>query len=153
MSDLKAGAWRTFFLIVLIALPARAEDNVVISEFMAANTSGLRDDDNHYSDWIEIHNAGTNTVNLDGWILRDSNNEWTFPPTNIGSGHFIIVFASGKDRRIPGRPLHTDFGLSSSGEYLALIKPDGTNIVTEFDTYPGQLPNISYGLSQTVHYL
>jgi hypothetical protein len=150
MNDLKTPFW--WIVLVLVGSPFAlfAQDNVVISEFMASNTRGLRDEDGRFSDWIEIQNVGTNTVNMEKWILRDSNNQWTFPATNIAPGDFIIVFATGDDRRVPGRPLHADFQLSSSGEYLALIKPDGTNITTEFNPYPGQIPNVSYGLGQTV---
>ena len=38
---------------------------LVISEFMAANGSGLRDQDNEFSDWIEIHNPGETAVDSD----------------------------------------------------------------------------------------
>ena len=30
----------------------------VISEFMASNTAGIRDQDLHFSDWIEVQNIG-----------------------------------------------------------------------------------------------
>lgn len=49
----------------------------------------------------------------------------------------MIVFASGKNRRIPGRPLHTSFKLTASGEHLALIRPDGRTPAAEFaPTFP-----------------
>src|SRR6185436_11563265 len=87
---------------------------------------------------------------LTGWLLRDDGNEWEFPATNITAGQFMIVFASGKNRRVPGLPLHTSFQLSSGGEYLALVKPDGVTIVSEFTDPPSQFPNISFGLSQAI---
>src|SRR5580765_6773576 len=65
----------------------------------------------------------------------------------------MLVFASGKNRRITGTPLHTTFSLKASGEYLALVRPDGTNIATVFSpVFPPQVDGISYGLSmqQTV---
>ena len=51
--------------------PARAADNVLISEFMAVNDGTLLDEDGDSEDWVELHNAGPNTVNLDGWFLTD----------------------------------------------------------------------------------
>src|SRR5262249_49206999 len=126
-------------------------DTVIVSEFLANNTSGLRDEDGAYSDWIELFNSGTNTVDLGGWFLTDSSSDltkWSFPSTNIPPGGFLIVFASGKDRRVPGAPLHTRFSLSAGGEYLALVRPDGT-VASEFaPTFPEQFPNISYGIGQ-----
>ena len=42
--------------------------------------------------------------------------------------------------------LHTNFSLAKSGEYLALIKPDGVTRTTEFSpAYPEQVTDISYG--------
>ena len=51
---------------------ARAADNVMISEFMAVNDGTVQDEDGDTPDWLEIFNAGTNTVNLNGWYLTDS---------------------------------------------------------------------------------
>src|SRR5262245_23377046 len=79
----------------------RGADLVIISEFVASNSGGLRDEDGDASDWLELFNAGTNTVNLGGWSLTDSAADlakWTFPSTNLAPGAFLIVFASGKDR-------------------------------------------------------
>src|SRR5688572_6713492 len=110
------------------ASPSPGAESVRITEFMAVNNGPLTDEDGEFSDWIEIHNEGTNVVNLDGWRLADkfpSTNPWRFPATNLPPNAYLIVFASDKNRRVPGAPLHTDFKLSGDGEYLALIKPDG----------------------------
>ena len=42
------------------------QDLLRISEFAAVNDGPLLDEDGEKSDWIEINNAGTNTVNLGG---------------------------------------------------------------------------------------
>ena len=43
--------------------------------------------------------------------------------------------------------LHTNFRLASSGEYLALVKPDGQTITSQYTPrFPEQLQDISYGL-------
>ena len=83
---------------------AQAADNVLITEFMAVNDRTLPDEDGDYSDWIEIHNAGTNAVNLYGWSLTDKASDlaqWSFPATNVAPNGYLVVFASGKDRK-PG---------------------------------------------------
>jgi hypothetical protein len=111
----------------------RAAEPVTITEFVASNTSGLRDEDGAYSDWIEILNAGTNTVNLNGWFLTDTEanrTKWRFPATNVPPSGFLIVFASGKNRAVAGAPLHANFSLNADGEYLALVKPDGVSIAS-----------------------
>ena len=69
---------------------AGAAGPVVISEFLASNRSTLLDDTGQYSDWIEIHNLSSNTVNLLGWSLTDNRGDpgkWVFPATNLaGAG-------------------------------------------------------------------
>lgn len=138
-------------LVVSLSLGvARAQTGVIISEFMASNTRTLADEDGQFNDWIELQNVSTNTVNLGGWFLTDSASnprKWTFPPTNMTPGQFMVVFASGKDKRIPGARLHTSFRLAASGGYLALVEPDGNTIATEFNPYPAQAGDVSFGLA------
>src|SRR5436190_2501127 len=139
-------------ILLIVAAQLPAADNVIISEFLASNTGGLKDEDNDYSDWVEIFNAGTNTVNMDGWFLTDTKDiltKWRFPATNIAPNRFLIVFASSKNRAVSGAPLHANFALSAGGEYLALVKPDAATVASEFE-FPAQLPNISYGIGQDV---
>jgi hypothetical protein len=125
---------------------------LLISEFMAANSRGLTDEDGDYSDWIELHNAGPQPVDLDGWHLTDDASQlrqWRFPATNLVGGGHLIVFASNKDRRVPGRPLHTNFRLANNGEYLALVRPDGLTVAHAYvPAYPPQVPNVAFGLGQ-----
>ena len=120
---------------ILIAREALAGPSVVISELMALNNTTLADEDGTYSDWIELYNCSTNTVDLGGWYLADKATNlthWMFPSTNLGPSQFLVVFASNKDRRVAGAPLHTNFKLSGSGEYLALVLPDGLTKASEF---------------------
>src|SRR5664279_4446970 len=131
----------------------KAVAQVVISEFMADNQTTLADEDGDFSDWIELYNASTNGVNLKGWYLADSATNlthWKFPETNIGPSQFMVVFASNKNRKAVGAPLHTNFKLSKAGEYLALVLPDGFTKASEFaPTFPPQFPDISYGYVMT----
>src|SRR6266496_1516946 len=127
----RRGLGLLFFSICLFLFDplARAAETVTISEFMAANHSTLLDEDGDSSDWIELFNSGTNAVNLGGWFLTDDSlnlSKWMFPGTNLSPNSFLVVFASGKNRAVAGAPLHTSFNLSSGGEYLALVHPDGT---------------------------
>ncbi|HZN64859.1 MAG TPA: FN3 associated domain-containing protein, partial [Tepidisphaeraceae bacterium] len=119
----------------------------VISEFLAVNNSGITDRDGERSDWIEIHNPGTTDINLDGYFLTDEAavpNKWRFPAVTLPAGAYKVVFASGKDVRT-GNELHTNFNLSAEGEYLALVAPDGARVLTQFDPFPRQLSDVSYG--------
>ena len=99
--------------------------NVVISEVLTKNETGITDEDGIPADWIELYNAGSDTVSLEGWFLSDKTDElnrWRFPAVSIAPGEYLLVYASGKDRL---SPLHTDFALSV-GETVSLTTPVGT---------------------------
>ncbi len=141
--------WLSCCLLIVVGASAQ----VIISEFMADNKKTLADEDGQFPDWIELYNTNAATVNLSGWSLTDDPTRqarWFFPTTNLTAKGLMVVFASGKNRAVPGAPLHTDFSLKASGEYLALVKPDGS-VATEFaPTFPPQYADISYGLAQDV---
>lgn len=102
-----------------------AAGSVVINELMAANRTGLKDEDGATSDWIELYNSSSRPVNLAGWSLTDARYQprrWVFPDVTLDARSYLIVFTSGKDRRPTDMvaPLHTNFKLSAEGEHLAL---------------------------------
>jgi hypothetical protein len=144
----------SFCVLGLFAVSSFSADTVFISEFMARNQGTLRDEDGAYSDWIELHNPGSAAVNLDGWYLTDSTNDftkWRIPATNITGNGYLVIFASGKNRAVPGAPLHANFNLSGGGEYLGLVRPDGVTIASEFaPLFPEQFDDVSYGIGQNV---
>ncbi|MEC9349988.1 MAG: lamin tail domain-containing protein, partial [Planctomycetota bacterium] len=125
----------------------------VLNEFLASNESGIRDEDGELQDWIEIHNPHGRELDLDGWYLSDRADDpvrWRFPAVVIAPGGYLVVFASGKARNVPGSELHANFSLENGGEYLALVRPDG-RVAQEFNPlFPPQRDNISYGLSAEV---
>ena len=141
-----------FAALAATCCPFDAAADVVINEFMAKNNSALEDPDDpgEYPDWIEIYNDSTSIVDLDGWYLTDDAGDltrWRLPATNLGAHAFLVVFASGKDLRDPGEQLHTSFKLTTDGEYLALVRPDGVSVASEYNPgYPGQTPDVSFGL-------
>jgi hypothetical protein len=124
------------------------EPTVIISEFMADNHSGIRDDDADRSDWLELANIGLLATNLDGWFLTDSLTNltlWRIPAVTLARSQYLLIWASGKNRANPPAPLHTNFKLAKEGGYLALVDPQ-TNVVSAFaPNYPPQRADISYG--------
>lgn len=122
----------------------------VLTEFMAANQATLHDEDGDNSDWVEVHNETAAPITLEGWYLTDATNnltKWRFPATNLPPDGYIVIWASGRNRCTVGAPLHTNFKIDREGEYLALVKPDGRTIATEFyPAFPPQVDDVSYGL-------
>ncbi|MDF7800152.1 lamin tail domain-containing protein [Pontiellaceae bacterium B1224] len=144
----------TFALFIGLALVSgsiQAAD-VYISEFMASNTSTSLDEFYEASDWIEIYNDSSLSINLAGWSLTDNPThltKWTFPSVTVGSKGYLLVRASGRDT-VENGELHTSFKLDGDGEYLALVQPDGITVQHDFaPAYPDQKKDVSYGLAFT----
>jgi hypothetical protein len=133
--------------------PDAPTPQVRINEIVASNEKGILDEEGQEVDWIELYNAGTNAVDLGGWALTDDPalpGQWVFPSVTLGPGEYLLVFASGKDRRTAAgtNRLHTNFQLAGSGEYLGLY--DGNSprqVVSELaPRFPEQRNDIAYGL-------
>ncbi len=143
-----------FFSLWISASTQGAESGkILITEFMAINDVTLEDADGDYPDWIELHNPGSAAVPVGGWFLTDNPDrltKWAIPEITMDAGSYLLVFASGKDRRDPGTELHTNFKLSGSGEYLALVEKDGQTISHSYGRgFPAQRADVSYGLYAT----
>ena len=120
-----------------------------ISEFMASNANGIRDEFNNTSDWIEVTNPGAAPLNLQGYYLTDDADDltkWRFPSLVVPAGGRALVWASNQVA-----PLHTGFELDAAGEYLGLVAPDGTTVLSDFGpTFPQQLSDVSYGIASNL---
>jgi len=99
---------------------------ITINEVVSDNISGLQDADGAYSDWIELYNKGTKTVDLVDLKLQDSGDVWSFPSVSMAPGTYLVVFASNKNRT--GAELHTNFNVSSSGEILRILNKDSSEV-------------------------
>jgi hypothetical protein len=96
--------FQSIIFILLLALvnifPSTAQ--LVINEGSNKNYQTISDEDNEYPDWIEIYNAGSDTVNLLNYGLTDNLSlpyQWTFPNIKIAPGEYKPIFCSGKDRK------------------------------------------------------
>ena len=104
--------------------------NVVLSEAMNANYSYLKQADQEYYDWIEIHNTTAQPVSLSGYAL--SNNaknpaKWKFPDISLDAGEYLVVMASGKNISDAQKKneLATNFKLSGDGDIVLLFDGEG----------------------------
>ena len=137
--------------------PGLFTGDVIINEFAAANIvsqGGLDVSEfNVPEDWIELYNRGTNAVRLLGWSLSNDETQpgvWSFPDITLNSGQYLVIYASGLDRKVLGgtNRLHTNFKLNPFGNYLALFNAEyPPRAVSEFaPEYPEQRNDYSYGL-------
>ncbi|MBS0000765.1 MAG: lamin tail domain-containing protein, partial [Cyclobacteriaceae bacterium] len=117
--------------------------SLYINEFQASNISTLRNPlFFEYSDWLEIYNAGTAGVNIQGFFLSDDPDDpqkWEIPlDSTIHPDGYMLFWADDYNAGI-----HTNFKLSRSGEFLGLFDPDGN--VVDSVSFGYQEDDISYG--------
>lgn len=73
-----------------------------LSELMPADEECLPDENEEYSGWVELENAGAQPLNLEGYALSDDPTRpcrWVFPSLWLPAHEHLVVFASGNDRR------------------------------------------------------
>ncbi|MBC8173762.1 MAG: lamin tail domain-containing protein [Chitinophagales bacterium] len=90
----------TVFFMCLLMLRLQAQ--IVINEGSNKNGSQIADEDSDFEDWIELYNAGPEIMNLSNYAITDDSLEitkWIFPPVNLPPNNFLILYASGKDRK------------------------------------------------------
>ena len=138
-----SGAASLLLLLFVSPLSAR----ILISELMALNGTTVMDTDYYnFSDWIELYNDSTVSVNLEGYFLSDdvgNRTKWHIPAnTVIDSAGFIVIWTDGLDTA-----LHTGFSLGGEGESVILGSPENT--IIDSVTFPAQSPDRSYGRTNT----
>jgi len=109
-------------------LDAATPEGLSVNELAVNPLGGHLDEDNDASDWIELYNSGNEPVDLEGLALSDDLRipfRWTFPARSLEPGAYLVVFASGKDRK--GETLHTNFRMKQ-GESVGLFDRQGTLI-------------------------
>lgn len=149
------GNWTT-------TLSASGIGNLVINEFLSSNGAGILDENGDQEDWIEIYNPGPDPVNLNGWALTSDDADlggWVFPAWSLNAGQYMVVYASGKNRKpvqttagvdnantVASPRLHTNFTINENGGFLALTSPESPRtVVSGFNPYPEQRTDLSYG--------
>lgn len=131
-----------------------------INEFMADNQGIHLDGDDNAVDWIEIHNPRNESINLKGFSLTDDPNlpgKWVFPSITLQAGGYLVIYGGAPvingvvqdNYRDAKGHYHFNFNLRASGEFLAIVRPDGRTYEFAIEpAYPAQYVNVSYGLNR-----
>jgi CotH kinase protein/Lamin Tail Domain/Secretion system C-terminal sorting domain len=98
--------------------------SVIINEIMASNKTGTKDENGQFEDWIELYNKSDNIVDVSGYFLTDDivkPKKWAIPiGTKIAGKGFLTLWADEDEKQ---GALHTNFKLSSGGEFVYLYTP------------------------------
>ncbi|MFA9391633.1 MAG: CotH kinase family protein [Prolixibacteraceae bacterium] len=107
--------------LILIGCLQPVLGQVVMNEVQSRNTSGIIDDDAEYSDWIELYNTSNATVNLKDYSINDNLIDsigWVFPDIELPAHGYLLIFASGKDRKTFGLNYKTVINRGDDWQYV-----------------------------------
>lgn len=93
---------KTLLLAFLLTLSRFAVAQLYLNEGSNRNYTTIPDEDGDYPDWIELYNAGNDTVFLGNYSLSDNASnpqKWILPNIAMLPGEYRIIFCSGKDRK------------------------------------------------------
>lgn len=122
-----------------------AQGPIRISELVADNETGIRDNMGETEDWIELRNDSNAAQVIGGMYLTDNASElskWQLPANlSIPAYGRIIIWADDETQQ---GSLHASFKLSKDGEEVALVAADGTTVLDWVEFGP-QLDDVSTG--------
>ena len=132
------------------------QPNLRINEICASNSehSSVSDEYGNHSDWFEIYNDGTETVNLAGLFLTDQVRKETkfmipfgYEETKVAPGGRALIWADNYSYR---GPLHAGFKLKNeAGSYIAInMRCGGETYSIDEVEYDYVDEDMSYGLSK-----
>ncbi len=120
-----------------------------LNEVQPLNATGRADNQGEREPWIELYNASTNRVPLEGLFLADNYTnltQWAFPTgAVINPGEFKVVFADGEPGESTAEEWHTSFRLNSAGSVVLARLADGTPQIMDYLKFSGLAPDRSYG--------
>ncbi len=91
-----------FIFIFTFLFPSFLLAQIRINEILSSNLSGIVDEDNEYTDWIELYNSSENSTDIKGYKISEDPyalSGWEFPSVEIKPKSYLLVFASGKNRK------------------------------------------------------
>ena len=120
-------------------------DAVRINEVMSANDSAWYTESGETSDWFELINTSSETVDLNGYVVAksvDDTDRFVFPETVLAPGEAVVVFCDNMNRNTAGYEYHAPFAISRAGDTLMLFNAHGTAV--DSVNIPDLQNNISY---------
>ena len=125
-----------------------------LNEAQPQNIDGPTNAAGEREPWIELYNAGTNPLSLDGYSLADSYTnlaQWSFPSNAvIQPGQFLVVWADGQTKQTTA-PNSTPASASrpATAPWSCRARSDGAQPILDYLNYRRVPANSSYGACRT----
>ena len=123
---------------------------LMLPEQVDVNNDGIVN--RHEDTFVELTNIGVDTLDLSGWLLGDDDivvsKFFSFPDdVLLVPGGYVTIFGGGIPVGIPGTVLSAEGqignGLSSGGDVVHLIMPDGKTVARSV-RIPKAIPDVSW---------
>lgn len=123
---------------------ATAPDGLRITELMSSNSSYLRGPYSNTTDWVELYNAGTETVDLSQYCMTDSSDlsKYPLPAKKLEPGKYTVILLSESGKNLKKGYSSLPFNLSAAGDRLYLTKD---NAITDYAVIPELNGNEAWG--------
>ena len=133
-----------------VAAPLPEFPPLWLNEVQAWNLTGPADNFGEHEPWVELYNAGTNSLSLAGYYLSDTYTnlgKWAFPANAaVSSNGFMVVWCDNQTNQSAGNSLHAGFKLLSGVGCVALSRlTNGTFQLVDYLNYTNLPANWSYG--------
>ena len=123
---------------------ATAHAELIINELMQSNIDCIMDDLKEFPDsWVELYNAGSESVNLSDYALSVSPKEkkaYKLPSRTVSPGQYVVVYCDTE-----GKDLHASFRLESGKDGELYLWKNGTIIEQYTGMKKMPAPNVAYG--------
>jgi len=109
-------------IISMSIIAAPVSGQLLINEICPANISIVQSNNGEFEDYIELHNSGSTTINLNGYGLSDQSDPasaFIFPDFNLLPDQKVLVFAAGTDAPPPVN--HYEMPVSGTGSWKYIV--------------------------------
>ena len=145
------GPWTTFTTTVSPGQPnyLPKTDGLKISELLAINDAAVIDPLGRTSDWIEIWNNSTTSIDLAGMSLsidKIEPGQWSFPvSTKLRAKSRLVVWCNGSRDPALGPEDYLNTGHSLNGAYGTVYLFNASEQIVDSVSYGFQVPDRSVG--------
>lgn len=137
MSQMKHLLTIVFLCLVQLAQPA-----VFINELMSRNASYKMNELFNFAGWVELYNAGSESVELSHLVFSDGKKSWQCKAEEqLAPNSYVLVYFDELDKGA-----HASFKLDADGGVLRLLSTDGVEL--DVVIYPKGFRNTSYGRAE-----
>jgi gliding motility-associated-like protein len=142
------------YCVVMLLFIGNISAQLRINEINVSNLTGATDYYGQKSDWVELYNAGTLPISLNGYYLSNSPSNlymYALPNISIKPDSFLIVWLTGRNIKAPNGEYHANFTIEQCKNQwiilsLAGVVKDSLKIrKTMADHSRGKYPDGSLG--------